>query len=207
MSDPGAGVKRQVGSDPQERGERHPDDFYRTGAVATRALLEVERFPGVVWEPACGMGDMSVELEGPRGRAAGITEVVSSDLIDRGFGIGGIDFLLRERPPRAHLARHVITNPPFKFVEEFMWRGLEVVGDHGKVALIARLQWLEGTGRKKRVFDVMPPARVWVFPYRVPMGRWPGPILTGLVCFAWFVWDSSHVGPPQLGWLPGPNLE
>lgn len=36
-------------------------------------------------------------------------EVVSTDLIDRGFGLGGQDFLKSDRP----LAKHIITNPPY----------------------------------------------------------------------------------------------
>ena len=36
-------------------------------------------------------------------------EVVSTDLIDRGFGLGGQDFLKSDCP----LAKHIITNPPY----------------------------------------------------------------------------------------------
>lgn len=31
-------------------------DFYRTPAIATEKLLEVECFEGDIWEPACGDG-------------------------------------------------------------------------------------------------------------------------------------------------------
>lgn len=57
-----AAVARMVGSDPELKNERHLHDLYRTGSIATRALLEVERFPSVVWEPAAGMGDMVAVL-------------------------------------------------------------------------------------------------------------------------------------------------
>ena len=195
-----ATVKRQVGSDPQEKGERHADDFYRTGEIGTRALLAVERFPGVVWEPACGAGDMSRVLETDRA----ITSVVSTDLHDRGYGEAGVDFLTCA--PRA--ADHVVTNPPFRMagsgdaISAFARRGLELVP--GKVALIGRLQWLEGSRRKRLTFDVFPPARVWVFPYRLPMARGDDVMAAGLVAFAWYVWDREHVGSTTLGWLPRP---
>ena len=189
-----ASVTRQVGDDPEHKGERHRDDFYRTGEVATRALMAVEKFPGVVWECACGQGDMSRVLEG----APEVERVISTDLVYRGYGTGGTDFL---RMPIS-LGDHVVTNPPFRQVDEFVNHALDL-DPPGKIAFIARLQWLEGQRRKRTIFDVRPPARVWVFPYRIPMTR--GDLSTprvGLVAFAWFVWERGHAGPPTLGWLP-----
>lgn len=78
-------------------------EFYPTPPEATRALLSVEAFEGDIWEPACGDGAISkVLLE------AGY-EVISTDLIDRGYGTGGHDFLKSTRP----LAKNIITNPPY----------------------------------------------------------------------------------------------
>ena len=92
-------------------------DFYRTHPSATRALLSVEKFPGVTWEPACGAGDMSEVL-----RESGLN-VVSSDLVDRGYEEGwtGVDFLtassreigLPRRPT------NIVTNPPYNIAEAF----------------------------------------------------------------------------------------
>lgn len=61
---------------------RVPHDFYPTPPEAVRALLSVETFEGSIWEPACGDGAISKVL-----LDAG-HEVVSSDLIDRGYGNG-----------------------------------------------------------------------------------------------------------------------
>ena len=84
----------------------HPNraayEFYPMPPEAMRALLSVERFDGSIWEPACGTGWISTELI-----AAGY-EVVSTDLVDYGYGEPGRDFLA-ERKPRA---RHIVTNPP-----------------------------------------------------------------------------------------------
>jgi hypothetical protein len=63
----------------------------------------VETFEGSIWEPACGDGAISKVLE-----AAGYT-VISTDLVDRGYGHGGHDFLKSETP----LGRNIITNPPY----------------------------------------------------------------------------------------------
>lgn len=78
-------------------------EFYPTPPEAVRALLSMESFEGSVWEPACGDGAISRVLE-----AAGY-QVVSTDLIDRGYGAGGQDFLKSDRP----LAKNIITNPPY----------------------------------------------------------------------------------------------
>ena len=78
-------------------------EFYPTPPEATRALLSVEQFDGSIWEPACGDGAISKVLT-----EAGY-QVVSTDLIDRGYGEGGHDFLKSTTP----LAKNIITNPPY----------------------------------------------------------------------------------------------
>lgn len=81
---------------------RVPYDFYPTPPEGTRALLSVERFAGSIWEPACGNGAISKVL-----LAAGYN-VVSTDLIHRGFGTGGINFLTQT----STRGRNIITNRP-----------------------------------------------------------------------------------------------
>lgn len=170
------------------------DDFYPTPPEMTEALLSVEKFDGEIWEPACGDGAMSSVLE-----AAGYA-VNSTDLIDRGFGVGGVDFLLDAKTQAAN----VITNPPFKFTEEFIIKAVSVASR--KVAILGRLQLLEGQGRRK-IWDATPFARVWIFSRRIAFKK-PGETdygtkggKGGMIPYAWYVWDKSHVGPPQVGWL------
>lgn len=180
--------------DPANR-EEH--DFYPTPACATRSLLAVERFEGPIWEPACGTGDMSEAL------IAGGYEVISSDLIDRGYGEGGRDFMM-EWAPRAP---NIATNPPFRWASEFIDRALMLTT--GKVALFLRLAFLEGVGRpgiegRKAMFERTPLARVWVMSRRVQIqrGRLAGEGDTnGVMAFAWFVWEHGHEGPWQGGFL------
>ncbi len=171
------------------KGER--DHFYPTPPWATAALLKVEPFSGVVWEPACGDGAMSCVLE-----QAGL-EVISTDLIDRGYGTGGVDFLLDYQTR----ADHVVTNPPFKLAEDFVRHARARCP--GKVAMLCRLAWLEGQSRG-RLFAAHPPARVWVFSRRVKFrpARLAGDDDDGgPIAFAWYVWDRAHVGPTHLAWL------
>ena len=180
---------------------RETHDFYPTWPGATRALLGVEQFDGAIWEPACGDGAMSRELE-----VAGYV-VVSTDLIDRGFGMGGRDFLNEWQA----LAPNIVTNPPFRWAREFVDRALMLTAParagniaRGKVALFLRLAFLEGQERGAW-FPNTPLARVWVMSRRVPMarGKLAGveSIGGGVLAFAWFVWEHGYVGPPTLGWL------
>ena len=69
-------------------------DFYPTPPEAVRALLSVEQFDGLIWEPACGDGAIAKEL------ARHDHSVHPTDLIDRGYGIGGLDFLAPTLPTR-----------------------------------------------------------------------------------------------------------
>lgn len=170
---------------------REPDDFYPTWPAATKALLSVEQFTGAIWEPACGDGAMSRVLE-----AAG-HDVISTDLIDRGYGEGGRDFLMEWQPR----APNIVTNPPFKWAIQFVERALMLTT--GKVALFLRLAFLEGVERGKW-FPTVPLARVWVMSRRVPISR--GKMSEegdghGVIAFAWMIFEHGHSGPPTLGFL------
>jgi hypothetical protein len=185
----GAHYAQAQRDDPANR-ETH--DFYPTWPAATRALLSAERFDGPIWEPACGDGAMSKELE------ADGYEVISTDLIDRGYGEGGRDFLMEWQP----LAPNIVTNPPFRWAVEFVDRALMLTT--GKVALFLRLAFLEGQDRG-RWLPTTPLARVWIMSRRVPIqrGRMANPEEEkgGVIAFAWFIWSHGHEGRPEIGWL------
>jgi hypothetical protein len=171
---------------------RQEDDFYRTPAEAVRALLAVEQFPTTIWEPACGDGAISRVLA-----EAGHT-VISADLIDRGFGNGGIDFLA-ETERRADC---IITNPPFGIDDEFALHALAL--GVTKIALLARLTWLEGTDRYSRLFSHKQLARVWVFSARQTLWRGDDAAAEsdgGMTAYAWFVFERDHSGPWIGDWL------
>ncbi len=184
----GKAFSRAQTDDPVNR-ETH--DFYPTWPAATRALLEVEKFDGAIWEPACGDGAISDLLT-----AAGYT-VVSTDLIDRGYGEGELDFLMQWQPR----APNIFTNPPFRDALQFIDRALMLTT--GKVVMFLRLAFLEGVERGKW-FPSTPLARVYIMSRRVPMGR--GKLAGegeghGVIAFAWFVWEHGHQGPPALFFL------
>jgi len=174
-------------------GSRERDDFYPTPPELTQALLSVERFDCGVWEPACGDGAVSREFE-----AAGYG-VVSTDLVDRGYGQSRRDFLFETAMPADCM--HIVTNPPFKLGEQFWERACSLAP--GKVAFLCRLTWLESV-KRAALFSRYPLARVWICPWRPKLQR--GRLATeadnaGMLAFAWYVRDPAHQGPPNLHWL------
>lgn len=166
--------------------EREKDDYYKTPAHATRALLSRETFEGVTWEPACGDGAISRLLPGT---------VISTDLHDRGFGESGVDFLREIRR-----VDNVVTNPPYVLAREFVEHALKCA--RYKVAMLLKLNFLEGQARYP-FFEETPLRCVYVFSQRLSFdkGNEAGKG-NGLLAYAWFVWDHRKEGPTQLGWLP-----
>jgi hypothetical protein len=172
---------------------REKDDWFPTPPLATEKLLSVETFDGPLWEPACGDGAISKVLINHG------YEVISSDLVDRGYGESPIDFLM-EWTPRAP---NICTNPPFKLAVPFVQQSLHMTT--GKVAMLLKLAFLEGQERAA-LFQSSPLARVWVFSRRlafVPGGTTNARKIDGggMMAFAWFVFQHGHIGPPTLGWI------
>ncbi len=173
---------------------REKDDFYPTPERATLDLLAVEKFEGDVWEPACGDGAISRPFE-----AAGY-HVISSDLVNRGYGENRIDFLMEYKSR----APNIVTNPPFKLAVPFVRQAVRLTT--GKVAMLLKIAFLEGIERAE-LFKATPLARVHVFSRRlafVPGGSIEARKLDGggMMAFAWFVWEHGYTGKPELGWLP-----
>lgn len=181
----------------RQRPGRAPFEFYPTPPEATRALLSVESFDGDIWEPACGDGAISRELT-----AAGYN-VTSTDLIDRGFGMGGQNFLKSEKP----LAKHIITNPPYGthgLGDAFVRRALiHTSKTGGSVAMLLNLRSLANPDRHHK-FTKTPPAAIYILDDLTcwPEGKPTSP--TARIArqqYYWAIWKPGHTGAPKLGWL------
>jgi len=169
------------------RGDRQKDDYYATPSKATDALLSVESFEGDIFEPCCGEGHISKRLI-ERGY-----NVESSDLVDRGFGTSRRDFLF-ERETRDN----IITNPPFKMALSMAEHAQSIA--KYKTALLLKITFLEGCARAK-FFKQHPPKRVWVFSKRLSLLKDGQSYNGGMMCLAWFVWETGSTTAPQIGWL------
>ncbi len=182
-----------------ERG-RVEDDFYATDPKSTKALLDNVKFEGNSFlEPCCGQGHISKLIEEYYPDA----EVISQDLIDRGYGSTGIDFLTYDFDRKFD---NVITNPPFKLAQQFIEKSLDLLNDNGKVAMFLKVQFLEGTGRKE-FFEKSPLKYVYVF--RARQSPWmngspvdeKGKKWSSTMCFAWFIFEKGYEGEPIIRWL------
>lgn len=153
-------------------------------------LLEVEKFNKNIWECACGEGHISKVLE-----AAGY-EVQSTDLIDRGYGAGGIDFLKEVREWNGD----IITNPPYKYAKEFVEQALRTVKDGAKVAMFLKLTFME-TKSRKELFTKYPFKTLYVSSNRLECGK--NGEFTGAkaVAYGWYVWEKGYDGTPSIRWI------
>mgnify|MGYP003131675876 CR=1 FL=1 len=164
------------------KGNRVKNDFYPTPPEATQSLLDRENFNGNIWECACGDGSMSKVMI-DKGY-----EVYSSDLIDRGYGETGIDFLKSDKK-----FDNIITNPPFNLSTEFTIRALKQANN--QVAMLNKLSFLEGLKRKELVFFQKKLKKIWIFSRRIKFGG------NGLMAFAWFIFDKNYNGLPEVDWI------
>ena len=128
--------------------ERETNDYYATEPKAIELLCDIETFSPTLWECACGEGHLAKALEN-RGY-----KVIASDLIDRGYGEGGVDFLKCDKPFNGD----IITNPPYKYAQEFVEHALGVITEGHKVIMFLKVQFLEGKARRK-LFEKYPPRK------------------------------------------------
>ena len=110
--------------------------FNPTHPSITQMLLDREEFDGTIWEPACGQGDMNRVLI-DRGY-----DVFSTDLTDRGYGEGRVDFLKDDQISRFGKVDNIITNPPFKIATEFVLQSKKVA--QKKTCIFNRTSFWEG---------------------------------------------------------------
>lgn len=176
---------------------RPEDDFYPTPSEVTRALLSVEDFhDGIIWECAAGDGAMSSVLQKYTD-----CKVLSTDINPRFDYCHQMDFLQENLPKNfpVHKIRYIVTNPPFKLAEQFVHKALEY--DVVKLSLLCKLQFLEGQTRRT-MFESTPFARVHIFSDRISLYRNGNKMKnSGMIAFAWFVWDKYHLGKPTIDWI------
>lgn len=179
-----------LGASSHSLNERQEHDYYATDPRAVTPLLDIIDLTGkTVWEPACGGGHMAIELE-----RNGVT-VIATDLYDRGHGQGGVDFLAAQ----SLAAPYIVTNPPYKYAQEFVEHSIELGAD--KIAMFLKLTFLEGQKRRK-LFNKYPPKTVAVFTKRVTCA------INGIdftqssaACYAWFIWEKDYNGKPEIMWI------
>jgi len=175
---------------------REQDDFYSTDPDAIEVLFKHVSFSDKIWECACGNGALSKRME-KLGK-----QVKSTDLVDRGYGVGGVNFLSQTEP----FDGDIITNPPYKYVTEFVLKAIELTQD--KVAMFLKLTTLEGRERYEKIFKPYPPKDVYVFINRMMCFKSDAETAkSSAVCFAWFIWQKGYNGLPTIHWISTKEIE
>lgn len=171
--------------------ERQEHDYYATEPLATRLLCDVECLAPKVWEPACGEGHMANVLKDYH------YEVHATDLVDRGYG-DVMDFLTANE----QWDGDIVTNPPYKYAQEFVEKALSLIPDGRKVCMFLKLTFLEGKKRRE-LFKNYPPQRIYVSSSRLKcaMNGDFESVGGSATCYAWFVWVKGYSGAPMVHWI------
>lgn len=187
------GVLQLTGIRTKDTPEREQNDYYATNPKAMYKLLERESFDTNIWECACGEGNLSKVLK-EKGY-----NVYSTDLIDRCYQDDLLNFLESNKKFNGD----IITNPPFKYVNEFILKSLESVEEGSKVAMFLKLNFLSGKKRLKEIYSKYPPQRVYVFSGRMSCSKnnTPEGFKGGAMDYAWFIWEKGKYAPCELKWI------
>lgn len=173
--------------------ERENNDYYATNPKAVKMLLELEEFNHLIWEPACGEGHISKVL-----KEYGY-KVISSDLIDRGYGKAGVDFLKFNKK----FPGDIITNPPYKYAYDFIVKALELVEKGSRIAYFLPIGCISGIKRGE-LYKENPPQVIYAARRRIACaknGDFEKYGETGAVDYAWFIWKKGYKGITQLKWF------
>lgn len=179
-----------LGASSHSKLKREDNDYYATEPKAVELLIEKELFSKNILEPSCGEGHISKVL------TVNGYDVISSDLIDRGFGEVK-DFFEID-----NLDGDIITNPPYKVALDFVKHSLEIIPNGNKVAMFLKLQFLEGKARKE-FYKTNPPKKIYVASGRLNCAKngefekYP----SSAVAYAWFVWEKGYTGKPEIDWI------
>lgn len=189
-------IYKTLGASNHTDKERQSEDYYATTPKAAELLLGLETFSKNIWECACGEGHLSKVFQ-----KAGYS-VMSTDLVDRGFGEPGINFLSIDNYV---WDGDIITNPPYKYGREFVEKSLQLIPKGNKVAMFLKLQFMEGKARKK-LFLENPPKTIYVSSSRLMCaknGQFDDMIAGGgsAVAYAWYIWEKGFKGTTEVKWF------
>lgn len=180
---------------------REQNDYYATDPKSLEQfLVELDKtdikLNKNIWEPACGEGHISKVLINKG------YNVLSTDLIDRGFGKGNVDFL---QTKDKLTNTDILTNPPYKFAEEFVYKALDILDTCSHCVMYLKIQFLEGKSRYN-LFQKYPPKFIFVHSTRQVCalnGEFikDGKQIGSAVCYAWYVWEKGYNGDTIVKWI------
>lgn len=192
----------QLGASNHSEKERETNDFYATDPNTLELLLKELKKDGIklhhnIWEPACGKGHLSKVLE------ENGYEVLSTDLVNRDYGIVS-DFLHGKYYIYNKFNGDILTNPPYKYAEEFIETAIQKVEYGYYIIMLLKIQFLESKGRYD-LFKKYPPKYVYVNSSRQTcyINGDMSKKMSSASCYCWFIWQKGFEGEPIIRWIKG----
>ena len=190
-------VYKMIGASNHTDKEREINDYYATDPIAIDVLIKDGKaeIAHKVWECACGEGHLSERL-----KQFGY-DVYSTDLIERGYGKSGVDFLTYN----GMWDGDIITNPPYAFAYQFVEKAIDVINKGNKVFMLLRINFLEGK-KRRQLFEQYPPKTVYISSGRILCAKNAefDKMKAGggsAVAYAWFEWKKGFTGNPIIKWI------
>jgi hypothetical protein len=170
-------------------GLQRPHGFYSTPESATLALILAigDHLDQPIHECCCGDGAMARVL-----KRHGYP-VIATDLIDRGYGRGNLNFLSVGR-----LAPIVVTNPPYSRAHEFI---VEAVPGARLVAMLLKSDYWHAA-KRIALYEAFPPRQQLILTWRLD---WTGGGSPTMNC-TWFVWGDRLPVATRLLPKPGEDV-
>lgn len=191
-------IYRTMGASNHTQESRAEQDFYATDPRAVELLLAQEKFNKCILEPACWEGHISKVLW-DHGYI-----VNSSDIVDRKYWSVRDFFKLPKKfsLPIRYRDWDIITNPPYSQAQEFIEHSLKITPPWAKIAMLLKLQFLEGKKRKK-FFKKHPPKIVYVHSERIMCAKnwdfeWLKKSWGSAVAYAWYIWENGWQWEPVI---------
>lgn len=174
--------------------QREENDWYTENKWVSERLFDRVQFIGSIHDPCCGSGRIVRAA-----RAAGYI-ASGTDLVARGYGGGGVDFLADETPRQS-----IVCNPPFEKLEEFARHACKVITH--RAAMISPVPSLNAAGKW---LQDLPLHSVWLLTPRPSMP--PGHVVLdlerqgrepsgGKKDFCWLIFERGFEGAPSIRWL------
>lgn len=172
--------------------ERQENDLYCTNPIAVNKLLSMQEFSPNIWEICNGLGHISDTLE-EKGYS-----VKRSDIIPYKPNIEVLDFLTYQGKWNGD----IITNPPYSYADDFVYKALDTIEDGHLVAMYLKINFLS-SGKRYELFTKYPPKMIYIMSKRISCAK-NGDFekyKNGAVDYCWIIWEKGYKGNTIMQWI------
>lgn len=192
-----------MGANNHSKHDRAEHDFYATHPDAVDKLFQVFQGSGdLVWECAAGMGHMYKRIK----ELGWYQDYQATELVERDNCLVddiefGVDFLKIDFGDEK-IQADIITNPPYKYAEEFIRHAYNIIDDGYFVCMFLPIRYLEGK-KRKLLFRDLPLYKIAVMSERIECARngefnKRGNSAQG---YAWFIWYKGWEQDAIVEWV------